>query len=324
MEKYTLEAFERYPMVRCRPEETRDVEPDRFVFRTVSAPEAEKQGRFLLEVRRESLQQMAALCSLPQAVGFTIVPGASDDAFLETAVRAMGEKRYIVPVSDCAQIRWAGEKGVLGGLLVEIRDNPLDACEQMAVQELQKMYRKVPVFVRNCGTGHSEAYARQWHASMVENMPGTCAGWRIALRRITYPRAVTSGGFAPMRFWWTNRGPAFVHEQTSVRLRLRMGQETIGLPLADSPDHIGLGDRVYNEIVRMPDLPPGTYAMEYGLFGENGDSLMLCHAGRSGDGYYPAGMLCVDDIPRPEYEHIWDDYYADGYYPLVDPPVPGT
>ena len=38
----------------------------------------------------------------------------------------------------------------------------------------------------------------------------------------------------------------------------------------------------------------------------------------------PSAMLCVDDIPRPEYEHIWDDYYADGYYPLVDPPVPGT
>ena len=161
MDKYTLEAFERYPMVRCRPEETRDLEPDRFVFRTASAPEAEEQGRFLLEVRRENLQQTAALRSLPQAVGFTIVPGEADDAFLETAVRTMGEKRYIVPVSDCAQIRWAREKGVLGGLLVEIGDNPLDTCEQMAVQELQKMYRKVPVFVRNCGTGKAEADARQ-------------------------------------------------------------------------------------------------------------------------------------------------------------------
>ena len=127
-----------------------------------------------------------------------------------------------------------------------------------------------------------------------------------------------------MRFWWTNRGPAYVHEKTYVRLRLRHGEEIVMLPLADAPEQIPLGDRVYNEIVRIPDLAPDTYAMEYGLFSAEGDSLLLCHTGRTDDGYYPAGMLCVDDLPRPEYEHIWDDYYADGYYPLVDPPVPGT
>ena len=324
MEKFSLDAFERYPMVRCRPQETEAENTDQFVFHTCVQPQEECSGSALIEVRGENLADVHAYGASGKFLGFTVKEGEGDEKLFEAAVQAFPGKKFFVPVRDSRQVKWAMETGTMGGLLVDVGSNPYDACECMARQGLQRMYRKMPVLVRGgCGE-KGEDFARQWHASRVENLPGSCAGWRIALRRLTYPKAVTSDGYVPMRFWWTNRGPAPMHEPARVKIRLSLGEKKIPLALSDSPLQIPLGDRTYNEIVWFPDLPSGVYLLEFGLFQEDDTAVSLCHTGCTADGWYPAGEMIVDTIPRPEYEHIWDDYYADGYYPLVDPPVPGT
>ena len=55
----------------------------------------------------------------------------------------------------------------------------------------------------------------------------------------------------------------------------------------------------------------------------NGEPLVMANKEAVADGYYYAGKLSIDMIARPEYEHIWDGYDMDGYYPLEDPAQPG-
>lgn len=347
MEKYTLESYERYRAVKCRPLEISAIMDGagRSAFQTVCLEPGQALPAFtektLLKVRIPSTgltfaaETESALRSLaaqvyqhPLALGVTLssdAPAVSMRRLWEAAAQAFSPKRYYVPVTDGEQLDWALKRGFLGGVLAVIGDNAYDTCEAFAMQNAQQLYKRFPVLIRNEGKAENASqFAAQWHAMAVENIPGALAGWRIALRRLTYPRELTAGGFAPMRFWWNNRGPSYCHEAMEVRLRLEKDGQYTPIPLHDRFHSFHLADRVYNEIVRLPKAAPGLYHLEYGLFTEEGEALALCHEGRTADGYYPAGDMRLDDRPRPEYEHIWDDYFADGYYPLFDPKVPGT
>ena len=165
------------------------------------------------------------------ALGVTLssdAPAVSLRRLWEAAAQAFSSKRYYVPVTDGEQLEWALKRGFLGGVLAEIWDNAYDTCEAFATQNAQQLYKRFPVLVRNEGkTENAARFAAQWHAMAVENIPGALAGWRIALRRLTYPKELTVGGFAPMRFWWNNRGPSYCHGDMEVRLRLEKdGQYT--------------------------------------------------------------------------------------------------
>ena len=347
MGKYSLDSYERVPTVRFRPAESlqpaRDAEA--FTFRTAAAepgkPLPEIADRTLMEVRmpafapedaaaaESALRELASRCCRdPRVIGVTLRCGA-DGALLrrmwEAAAEAFAPKRFFVPVTDGAQLDYALRRGFLGGLLVPIGDHVYDTCEAFARSGAQELYLRVPVLVRGEGKADGTArYAEQWHAAAVENLPGARAGWRIALRRLTCPPVMSSGGFAPLRFWWTNRGPSLCHGKTEVRLRIVNGNVSFPIPLNDRPDLIPLGDRVHNEIARLPDAPPGVYRLEYGLFFRDGGPLTLCNEGQTADGFCAAGEITLDGQPRPEYEHAWDDYFPDGYYPLEDPKTPGT
>ncbi len=347
MGKYSLESYERYKMTKCRPEEV--LEPREGAgysrFTTVRAaldqrPEPESMALIAVRITREDLDCAAeaesrlrslasAYCAHPLVLGVVLsVEGCSAmrRRLWEAAAEAFAPKRFFVPVTDGEQLDYALRRGLIGGLLAEIGENPYDTCEAFAEQNAQQLYKRMPVLVR-CGVPaprNAAAYAQQWHASYTENIPDALAGWRIALRRLNYPRQLSSGGFAPLQFWWTNRGPAYYHGRPQVCLRLVGNGCSIPVALNDCPPFIHLADRVYNDIIRLPEAPAGQYRVEYAILDEDRRPLVLCHAGRTPDGWYPAGFMNLDDIPRPEYEHIWDDYAADGYYPLEDPKVPGT
>jgi len=344
MGKYSLESFERYPMLRCRPKEIREAiaGAGKRAFETVRVqpggemPKLRMNTLLEISVSRESCGQMdvteSRLAGLaarygddPFVLGITLTSDASltDRRWLwEIAARAFAPKRFFVPVTDGEQLRFAMGRGFAGGLLADVTDHPYDVCEAFARHHAQQLYRQMPVLVRFASADEKLAqYAKQWHAAAVEGLDAP-AGWRIALRRITLPKALSCGGYAPMRFWLTNRGPSFCHDKAHLALRLKKDGRYTQVSVHDVPAAIALADRVHNEIVRLPAVAPGEYALEFALLTERGEALVLANEGRTADGYYPACSLTLDGEPRPEYETIWDDFFPDGYYPLEDPKEP--
>lgn len=344
MGKYSLERFERYPTIRCRPLEK--AEPaegagiSRFVTVHVTLGDEPPvlRERTLLEISvpegsvetmpktESALRRLASVyCRDPLLLGVTLVTDAvtaKKRRLWETAAEAFAPKRYHVPVTDSEQLDYALKHGLAGGLAVTVGENPYDICEAFAEQGAQQLFKQMPVLVSfaHAGEGWTK-YAQQWHAAAVEGIDAP-AGWRIALRRLTYPKALTSGGFAPMRFWWVNKGPSYCHEEVEVRLRLERDGQHTPIALHDRTNCFHLADRAYNEIVRLPGVATGQYQLQFGLFAADGTALALANDGRTDDGYYPAGAMHIDDVPRPELETVWDGFYPDGYYPLEDPKEP--
>jgi len=345
MGKYSLESYERYQMVKCRPLEKAEAEGTS-VFETVRVVLGGERPvlgkRTLLEVfvpgesitslptsmpeTESSLRSLAARYYRdPQVIGVTLIMDANTAnkrRLYETAAEAFAPKRYYVPVEDGEQLDYALKHGFVGGLVATVGENIYDTCEAFAKNNAQQLFKQMPVLVRFLkGNARAADYAAAWHAEAVEGAK-TLAGWRIALRRLVYPKTVSSGGYAPMRFWWTNRGPSFCHEETEVRLRLEKEGRYTSIALKDHPSKIHLADRVYNEIVKLPKVESGVYRLEYGLFLKTGEPLSLAHGGETADGYYYADVMTFDDTPRPEFETLWDDFFEDGYYPLEDPKQP--
>ena len=342
MGKYSIENYEQYRTIKCRPREnltpaagagfsffaTADINPE-------DRPEITEKAMLRIHVRpaestaetEAAIQTLASrYCQDPHVIGVT---PAADMPFRprmwEIISEAFSPRRFFVPVSDGDMIHYALKQGFFGGLLAEVKDSPLDVCEAFARNGAQRLYERYPVLVRFTKPEKADGrYALQWHANAVEGVQEQ-AGPRIALRRLTYPSALTSGGFAPMRFWWTNRGPSPMYERTEVRLRfVRNGKNVATVLPGDCPERIQLADRVFNRIVRLPELPEGQYRLEYGLFLENGTPVTLSNANAVRDGYYEGDVINIDHVPRPEMETIWDTYSPDGYYPLEDPKVPGV
>lgn len=343
MGKYSLENYERYKMIRCRPEEDRTDRPGAGIssFRTVRLRPEDRptlSGATLLKITVNSLtgtftETEAAVRKLAchysretRLAGVTLdtcFDGSRKTRLLETVAEAFAPVRCFIPSDNPDMLDYALKHGFAGGLLIEVKGNPLDCCEKMAEANAQQLYKRLPVYVSFDRKDPAlDQFAQQWHAAAVENSTSV-AGPRIALRRLNYPEVLSSGGFAPMQFWWTNRGPSFCYDKATLRLRLTKDGKTVSVfKTGDAPELIPLADRVYNRIIRLPEIPEGEYDVEFGMFTENGAPLVMANRHAVSDGYWFAGRMKIDETPRPEYEHIWDGYAADGYYPLEDPAQP--
>lgn len=342
MGKYSIENYEQYRMIKCRPEEDLTPVPgagfSSFAITDVYPDDRpEITEKTLLRIHTGNAGSMAETesavrafasryCMNPHVTGVTAVTDLpSRRRIWETVSEAFSPKRFFVPVTDGEMMNYALKNGFFGGLLAEAGDNPLDICEAFAENEAQRLYERYPVLVRFTNPEKADGrYALQWHANAVEGVK-ELAGPRIALRRLTYPSALTSGGFAPMRFWWTNRGPSPLYDRSEVRLRFVLDGRVAATVLpGDCPERFQLADRVFNRVVRLPELPEGRYRLEYGLFLEDGSPVRLANKNPVGDGYYDGDIIHIDHIPRPELETVWQTYRPDGYYPLEDPKVPGV
>lgn len=341
MGKYSIENYYgRYSLTRCRPEEDRTPVPGAGYCPFVTAdirpgddPVPAENTLLRLHIGAGGSGEIAAAVrSLaaryagdPRIIGVTAAPdGFCPDTVWETVAEGFRPKRFFVPVTDGHMLARALRKGFIGGLLAEVNGDPLDICEAFALHNAQRLYESMPVLVRFTDPGKADGrWALQWHAAAAEGVE-TLAGPRLALRRLNYPRELTSGGFAPMQFWWTNRGPSPLYERSEARLRLVRNGETAAVILpGDTADSIHLGDYVFNRIIRLPELPEGEYRLQFGRFREDGAPLRLANAAPAGDGYYDGDVIRIDRIPRPELETVWDDWRPDGYYPLEDPAQPG-
>lgn len=161
--------------------------------------------------------------------------------------------------------------------------------------------------------------AERWHVSFSsEDMD---VGYRFELRKLAYPKEISSGGALPLRFWFVNTGTAPCYEPVTAMLRLSGADKGCDTKLNIQALQGKTGDLVHNEIAKLPALPTGEYTVSLGLkIGEH--PLALANALTASDGFYALGKVLVDQQNRDDLFHIWEDYYPEGYYPLEDPQAP--
>ncbi len=161
--------------------------------------------------------------------------------------------------------------------------------------------------------------ARRWHSSGADCVAalGPC----MTLRRLMFPKDLTSGGVLPLRMWWQNLGTAPLYGAVSVRLELRSGAARYAIPVPGEM-HPGMGDTTFNVTTRLPDVPCGTYSLWIGLEGENGFLPLAVKDAKMDGGLVSVGEITLDDVCRPYLATMWETQYADGYYPLEDPAQP--
>ena len=346
MGKYSLDAFEAHPLVKLRPVMT---EPDLSGYRLLELRRSELEpesgmllpppeigeGRVLLRLQLNAADDISDACGFIRRMGSCYHGGTALAGVVMTAGAFSG--------TALIQLAWAYRQGFASTVLLAEPDAELmDICRREGIQtglwlpivrgilplrraigekKLQRVWRETPVYLWTGGPLASEELdaARRWHVSGA-NVPAPL-GARMTLRRMMFPRDLTSGDIMPLRMWWQNIGTAPVYEDVRVRLVLRNGTEAfaVSVPGTMSP---GLGDTTFNTTALLPQVPCGTYGLWVGLETDRG-SLTLAMDAPAEDGLYHIGEITLDDVPRPYLRTMWEDQYADGYYPLEDPAQPG-
>ena len=190
----------------------------------------------------------------------------------------------------------------------------------IAQSHLARNWETCPVYIHSDRelSGEELDAARRWHCSGANVMAPL--GARMTLRRMMFPRDLTSGGVMPLRLWWQNIGTAPVYEEVRVRLLLKNGEEqfVVTVPGTMRP---GLGDTTFNTTALLPKILCGTYKLWVGLETDK-EKLPLAMAAPTEKGLYHIGEITLDEAERPYLKTMWVDQYADGYYPLEDPAQP--
>lgn len=216
------------------------------------------------------------------------------------------------------------EHGQEFGLLVKCsEDNWIACCEAFARLNLQDVWKSKPVILHladQTAGPNIRREAMRWHACLSNIDMGL--GYDLTLRRLTYPEAVSSNGSLPLRFWFVNAGSSRIYQDIELWLKLKQEHASYELPLNAATSSWLTGDIVHNEIVRLPDMLPGTYALSIGVFHKDRSCIHLNIHGEEKAGYYSAGTIKVEITDKDRLENIWDTYYPEGYYPLEDPKVP--
>lgn len=216
------------------------------------------------------------------------------------------------------------EKGVNFGLVVTCNeDNWLDCCEAFARLKVQNTWEKAPVLLKALEGATGEHVTREsgrWHVGFSDTRMDV--GYQFFLRRVTYPKQVSSGGALPVRFWFVNAGSAPCYRDFALRIKLIKGKKEYVIHLHRDKKSWQLGDITHNEIVQLPEMEPGTYTVHLGIFFDSEVAMKLCIESEADQGYYELGEIEIDLQDRKELFHIWDDFYPEGYYPLEDPQVP--
>jgi hypothetical protein len=259
------------------------------------------------------------------------------DAYLE----AFEHIPVLADIHDRDLINYLKEKGVTFGLIVACDEkNWLDCCEAFARYRLQHTWEKAPVLLQvmeaanaadaadaattnatDAAAGeHVSREALRWHAGY-SNI-SMDLGFKFYLRRIHYPKKVSSKGALPIRFWFVNNGSAPCYMDFILKIKLKKDCQEYIINLNIDKKVWQLGDITHNEIVQLPNMEPGTYTLSTGVFFEKDTAMKLYIEMREDRGFYELGMLEVDTQNRDDLFHIWNDFYPDGYYPLEDPKEP--
>jgi hypothetical protein len=122
-------------------------------------------------------------------------------------------------------------------------------------------------------------------------------GYRLVLRKLTYPARVAPGGALPYTTWWENVGVAPCYGDFALALRL-VGPARTVVRTTDAPVRSWLpGDSLHDGRVFLPrDLPEGTYELQLGLVSRESrePQVRLAIEGRTADGWYAMGPVRVE------------------------------
>lgn len=348
MNKYSLEAFEKYSQEKLR---FQDQGPQENYKRAYTVQEAEWQKENVLP-KRAHIGEPCLLSLSLQADSYTDTQAAHASAFVRRLAAATnGGEGYIGVLVDIGGFTGSAADMLLRtyervftstNLIVRLTDTEvlqgiritnfglllnaatvLETRLALARGQLQKKWQAAPVLLC-CGASKEKAEllkaGEAWHVYAADTP--SQLGSRLALRRLTYPKELSAGGVIPLRFWWQNIGssPEYIH--TELAVFVKAGQKLIRIEIADNVSLWGIGDRSFNCIARLPKLPSGTYALYCAVLGAQGATVPLNIGLDCDEGTYMIGSVHIDELNRDYLEHIWEDFYPDGYYPLEDPKLP--
>ena len=123
-------------------------------------------------------------------------------------------------------------------------------------------------------------------------------GYRLVLRKFTYPASIEPNGTLAFTSWWENKGVAPCYKPFSLALRL-IGPDGSEILMTGADINSWLpGDNLYDGKVFVPsDIPPGEYELALAIVDENQKPrVRLAIEGRRNDGWYRLGTVQV--IPR--------------------------
>jgi hypothetical protein len=204
-----------------------------------------------------------------------------------------------------------------------------DGYPQAIIQQgLRDAWQKRPVtfevgwniehwFKKGWDVDHIIAESLKWHVSSINAKSSPVPepwrpnvdrwlkkmGYRLVLRKFTYPDAVEPGGALAMTSWWDNKGVAPCYKDFALALRLkdaaRETSPTVLLTSADIRTWLP-GDNLHDEELTVPkDLRAGEYNLQIGIVDRvhQKAKIQLAIQGRETDGWYTMGKIIVRKPP---------------------------
>lgn len=122
-------------------------------------------------------------------------------------------------------------------------------------------------------------------------------GYRLVLRKFTFPASVKQQGKVEFTTWWENKGVAPCYKQYPLALRLKgAGRSEVLRTEADIRKWLP-GDNVYDSAIFVPaDMPPGEYDLGLAIVDPQSGQpkVKLAIAGIGADGWYSMGKIKVE------------------------------
>ena len=344
MGKYSIDAFEVHPLVKLRPVTTKpgvtsfqllELRQAELEKAELLAPPAVAGGKVILLLHLDEKSDLSDACGFIRRMGscyeggkgfaaVVMAMGTFDGVAREQLVKAYAQgfdATFLLaePGNGVAEI--CRRMGVPFGLWLELDRGILPLRRSIGQENLARVWEEYPVYLhagRNLTEEELDA-ARRWHISAAD-VARPYSGW-MTLRRMMFPKDLTTGGLMPLRLWWQNIGTAPIYESVQLRLELRWDGNRYEIEAPATLDRPGVGDSTMNLLAKLPEVPCGTYELWIGLkAGEK--ALPLTMEAQENGGLYQVGDVILDDVSRPYLATMWEEQYADGYYPLEDPAQP--
>lgn len=223
---------------------------------------------------------------------------------------------------------WSNLTAIIPGSANDYYDFPLDWSHMMdfypqkIIQTgMQDAWRKAPVSFevcwvvkhwrdRNWDIDYIIDQSLKWHISSFDAKSSPIPkewepqiqrwlnkmGYRLALRKLTYPCVVEPGGELPITTWWENLGVAPCYRKFPLVLRLMNDEHQEVLQTGADIREWLPGDSLYDQAIPLPaTLPAGCYRLSLALVNPLTDepAIQLAVEGRGTDGWYELGDIEV-------------------------------
>ncbi len=242
---------------------------------------------------------------------FSNVKGKSE--LLQFSKKHLSNKRRVLDITDSFALKSdiAKESALL------LSGKQIDIREGLARNELFKNWQKYPVYLNNDNEIIDEQTASAWHVCASTNSLNL--GFKIAVKKIAYPKQLSSSGAFPVRIWVDNIGTSPMYEK--LNLSFFVGNDNKALEIVTNDVRVNIGDTIINTIGKLPQLKTAEHDLFFSA-NKNGQFVKLANDMPIVNNMYKIGKISVDDNNRDFLFNAWDNYYPEGYYPLEDPKLP--